>query len=46
MNADNHPQTRDEPVDQRPPMPAEEILEHVVEALEDIKAVEIGRAHV
>ncbi len=41
MSANQPPSTRREPVDQTPPMPAEEILEHAVEALEGLKAVDL-----
>jgi len=46
MNADNHPNTRSEPVDQTPPIPAEQILDHVVEALEGLKAVDLVKLDV
>lgn len=41
MSANQPPSSRTEPVDQTPPMPAEEILEHVVTALENLKAVDL-----
>ncbi|MFN2381367.1 MAG: ribosome silencing factor [Guyparkeria sp.] len=41
MSANQTPSTRTEPVDQTPTMPADEILKHVVEALEGIKAVDL-----
>jgi ribosome-associated protein len=46
MNADNPFQTRNEPVERTPPMPAEDILEHVVDALEDLKAVDLVKLDV
>ncbi|HSH84274.1 MAG TPA: ribosome silencing factor [Guyparkeria sp.] len=41
MSANQPPTPRSQPVKQTPPMPAEEILEHVVEALEGLKAVDL-----
>lgn len=41
MTANQPPSIRNEPVEQTPPMPAEEILEHAVEALDGIKAVDL-----
>ncbi len=41
MTAKQPPSIRKEPVDQTPPIPAEEILEQAVEALDGIKAVDL-----
>ncbi len=41
MTAKQPPSIRNQPVEQTPPMPAEEILEYAVEALDGIKAVDL-----
>ncbi|MCL7744237.1 ribosome silencing factor [Guyparkeria hydrothermalis] len=46
MTANQPPSSRTEPVKETPPMPAEEILEHVVTALENLKAVDLVKLDV
>lgn len=41
MSPKQSPTPRSKPVKQSPPMPAEEILEHVVEALDGLKAIDL-----